>query len=103
LEVWVWSDSSHVDTYLGWREQQPKLRDWLQQSGWLAAGQSKPARPKEAVEAALRKCRKPRSSAIYFELARHVSFQRCADPAFHKLLATLRSWFPAIEESGTSF
>jgi hypothetical protein len=38
--------------------------------------------------------RKPRSSAIYLELARSVSTDRCTDPAFLKLKRCLREWFP---------
>ncbi len=93
LEVWVWSDSPHVETVLGWKGKTPPLRAWLEQQGLWTPGASKPARPKEAVEAAMRKAKKPRSPSRYQDLASQVSIQRCQDPAFAKLLATLRRWF----------
>jgi hypothetical protein len=93
LEVWWWSDSPHVDDILGWKGRVPTLRDWLTEKGLLSPEAIKPRRPKEAVELALRKAQKPRSSALYQQLASRVSFERCSDPAFLKLLATLRAWF----------
>ncbi|MFY9825484.1 MAG: hypothetical protein WAM82_29190 [Thermoanaerobaculia bacterium] len=95
LESWVWSDSPKVDLALGWEGKSPPLRDWLREKGLLQAGVVKPAEPKRAVELALRTARKPRSSAIYFELAQGVSTDRCTDPAFAKLRRCLREWFPA--------
>ncbi len=43
--------------------------------------------------------RKPRSSAIYRALAESVSFRRCIDPAFQKLVTTLQTWFPPNEQA----
>lgn len=94
LENWVWSGSHHVDRILGWEGREPGLRDWLRQNGWWANGASKPGRPKEAVEHALRTVRKPRSSALYRELAECVSLKLCSDSAFVKLKDTLSRWFP---------
>ena len=48
LEAWIWSRSPHLDEVLGWRNQNPSLRDWLIQQNWLQEGQVKPERPKEA-------------------------------------------------------
>lgn len=95
LEVWVWSDSPEVDTILGWTGTFPGLRPWLEQQEWLESGAAKPKRPKEAMEAALREVRRPRSSATFRKLAETVSFLRCQDRAFLKLKKTLRLWFPA--------
>jgi hypothetical protein len=94
LDNWVWSDSPHVDTLLGWSGRQPNLRTWLMENGFLTAPNTKPSRPKEAMEAALRKVYTARSSSIYQLLAERVSLSRCVDPAFTKLKATLRNWFP---------
>jgi len=104
LESWVWSDSPEIERVLGWAGRSPALRSWLTERGMLQEGIVKPDRPKEAVEAALRFVRRPRSSAIYQELARSVSLRRCSDPAFAKLRRTLRDWFsvettPESEES----
>lgn len=94
LEAWVWSDSPHVEEVLGWKGREPNLRSWLGAGGLWQNEALKPRLPKEAVEKALFAARKPRSSALYQQLAERVSFQRCRDPAFLKLLRTLRSWFP---------
>jgi len=93
LEVWVWSDSPHVDEALGWSGREPALRSWLRQNGLWEAQVSKPREPKTAVERALWQVRKPRSSAIYRTLARTVSVKRCQDAAFMRLRETLQQWF----------
>lgn len=94
LEIWVWSDSPQVDEVLGWGTRAPNLRTWLVEKAWLQPGEIKPARPKEALEDVLREIRRARSSAIYLELAKKVSFQKCTDPAFLKMKETLQNWFP---------
>jgi hypothetical protein len=88
----VWADSPHVESALGWSEAMT-LRGWLMQKGWLQEGESKPVQPKMAVEEALRRARRPRSSSMYQELARRVSTERCVDAAFLKLRETLSRWF----------
>jgi len=93
LEAWVWSDSPQVEEALGWVGRARTLRSWLIERGLLAEAATKPLRPKEAVEEALRLVRKPRSSAIYRELAEGVSLWRCRDRAFAKLRLTLQGWF----------
>ncbi|HMD99829.1 MAG TPA: hypothetical protein VKM93_21180 [Terriglobia bacterium] len=94
LEVWVWSDSPHVATGLRCLGGQASLQEWLIQNGYLEEGQRKPQRPKEAVEDVLKLSRTPRSSSIYREIAKQVSFQHCIDPAFVKLRSVLAQWFP---------
>jgi hypothetical protein len=93
LEIWVWSGSPHVDTQLGWAGRKPDLRSWLRKQALLQAGQPKPDRPKEALEAVLRAVKLPRSSAFYRALADKVSLGRCTDRAFLKLQMTLHAWF----------
>jgi hypothetical protein len=82
---------------LMWRSPMPPLRGWLCEQGYLREGERKPARPKEALEAALRQARLPRSSSLYRQLAERVSLQGHAEPAFLKLRSTLRAWFPPQE------
>ena len=94
LEIWVWSDSPHVASQLGWAERKTDVRSWLQKQGLWKSGDPKPVRPKEAVEAVLRKVKRPRSSALFKSLAEKVSLSRCQDRAFVKLKTTLFSWFP---------
>ncbi len=93
LENWVWSDSPWVERCLGWQGHQNNIREWLKLKGLWDEGDIKPKDPKGAVEAALREVRKPRSSSIYLDLARNVSFQRCTDQAFLRLKDILQSWF----------
>jgi len=93
LETWVWSDSPHVAELLGWKPQSRELSAWLEQKGYLQPDERKPRRPKEAVEAALRFAKKPRSSSIYKQLAEVASLTGCVDPSFTKLKQTLGAWF----------
>lgn len=95
LDVWVWSDSPHVEDLLGWKGRTPRLRDWLLQRDWLVTPSLKPERSKEALEAVLLEVRKPRSSAVHQALAEKVSLGHCSDPAFRRLRATLQQWFGA--------
>lgn len=94
LEVWVWSDSLQVAACLGWAGRQPSLREWLAATGQWPMDQAKPADPKRAMEAALREARKPRSSAIYLDLASKVSLRGHDEPAFLRFSQALRAWFP---------
>lgn len=100
LEVWVWSTSPHVAQCIGWGDRQPGLRDWLADAGHWPMNQAKPHRPKEALETALREIRRPRSSALYSELAARVSLRGHGEPAFVALTATLRRWFPSKQDLG---
>lgn len=102
LEIWVWSDSPRVDDALGWRGRTPSLRSWLQEKGFVQQGASKPTAPKEVLEQALRIVHKPRSSAIYQQLAMTVSVARCTDAAFLKLRRVLQCWFGETQRSATS-
>lgn len=90
LEAWVWSNSPHVPKVLG--VAQEDMETILQQ--YRDAGATKPSRPKEAMEACLRKAGIPRSSSLYRELAEKVSLKGCVDRAFIQLRDTLRDWFP---------
>jgi hypothetical protein len=93
LEIWVWADSPWVDRVLAWQERSPALRPWLVSEGMAVDERGKPADPKAAMEKALVAARKPRSSALYQELAENVNLDRCRDPSFIKLMTTLRKWF----------
>jgi hypothetical protein len=93
LDIWVWSPSRHVETILGWKNKKPTLREWLVESGYLREGTAKPDRPKEALEAALEKVRKPRSSSLYEDLARTVGLRECVDPSFLRFRDILTKWF----------
>lgn len=93
LEVWLWSESPQVASCLGWPSDTKNLRDWLKAKGLWDYDSLKPADPKAATERVLREVRKPRSSAMYAEVARQVSLKRCTDSAFRKFKELLQSWF----------
>ena len=95
LEIWVWSNSPHVDRCLGWKGKQPKLRHWLCSQGLWPENKLKPSDPKKAIEQALRKVQKPRSSSLYEQLAKAVSLQGCTDRAFAKFKEVLQRWASA--------
>lgn len=94
LENWVWSDSPHVEECLSWKDKQPTLRNWLIENNLWAEKTPKPLDPKAAMEKALRKVRKPRSSSIYGNIAQRVSLEKCTDASFKKFKETLKNWFP---------
>ena len=94
LEAWVWSVSSVVDDATGWKERRPPLRTWLVERGWLKDEDIKPERPKEALVAALRESRTPRSSSLYRKIASRVSLRRCTDASFLEFKGLLQQWFP---------
>ena len=93
LDAWVWSDSPHVSDILGWKTQSQNLHAWLESEGWIVQGAIKPHRPKEALEVALRKAKKPRTAILYRDLAENVSLRGCTDRAFAKLRSSLLRWF----------
>lgn len=98
LEIWVWSNSPEVDGILGWGGRQPSLRIWLERQGLMNPQSVKPDQPKDpknALERALKFVGKPRSSAIYEQLAFKVGLKECVDPAFLKFKDKLHHWFPA--------
>lgn len=93
LEVWVWSDSPHVSSVLGWEGQDPDLRTWLFANNLWLENQVKPRRPKECMEKALRKVGVRYSSALFRQLAESVSLEKCQDSSFQELKAILVGWF----------
>jgi len=93
LEVWVFSDSPHVATTLGWQDAPGSFRAQLEARSLWEPGAAKPSDPKRAMEWALGQARRPRSSAIYRELAGKVSLQGCRDRSFLRLVTLLRGWF----------
>lgn len=95
LEIWVWNPSPHVARALGWEGDLKHLRKWLCEVGYWPEGDPKPPRPKEAMEAAMRRALRPRSSSVYWEIARNATLSGHNEPAFCRLVSALRRWFPA--------
>jgi hypothetical protein len=94
LEIWVWSDSPHVEEELGWKNRCPSLREWLVSENHMPPDGVKPIDPKEAMLRALRHVRKPFSARIFSRLSKKVGLNRCRDGAFLKLKWVLQKWFP---------
>ncbi|MCS7209263.1 MAG: DUF4276 family protein [Fimbriimonadales bacterium] len=86
LESWVFSPSPHVVEVIADGRREIYDRHCANRSG-------KPPRPKETMQQILREAGVPRSSALFYELARRVSLRSCADPAFQKLTRVLLRWF----------
>jgi hypothetical protein len=93
VESWIWSDSPHVVTILGWEGRVPDLRTWLDQEGLWPVGQAKPTDPKVTFERAMAVVKLPPAAGIFRNLAEKVTLQRCSDPSFRALVNVLRSWF----------
>ena len=96
LEMWVWADSPVVAEVL--RTPWEEMRALAKQSGYWRQGQAKPQEPKALLEAVLRQQRRPRSAAIFQELARRLGLASCTDPAFVLLRETLAKWFGTLED-----
>ncbi|MEP3480582.1 MAG: hypothetical protein ABJZ55_15135 [Fuerstiella sp.] len=93
LEVWIWQDSPHVQTALGYNGT-GSLRDALKDDDRWPEGSDKPNQPKDLIKQLCREHRTPYSSAIYRDVVEMVSAQHCQDPAFRQLTESLRRWFP---------
>jgi hypothetical protein len=96
IENWVWVNSPSMSKELDWKETKA-LYAWLQENGWRDEQASKPTRPKEALGAVLTKTKKPISASIYKNIAEKVTFTKCGDPAFLKLIEKMKSWFASAE------
>lgn len=94
VDNWLWTDTPHTAVALRWPSV-TELRQALQEEGMWPEGATKPPRPKEAADWAIRQKGKPRSSAIYQQVASRVSLGRCSDPAVAVLVNALQQWFPA--------
>jgi hypothetical protein len=95
LEKWMWIDSPHVQDAIGW-EMQESLYAWARNKGLIEESDTKPVRPKEALEEALRVSQTSKSSAIYKKITSKVSYKNCVDPAFNKMIVKLQEWFPVV-------
>jgi len=100
LEIWVWADSREVSGVL--RTSWDDIHALAKQAGYWDEDQPKPGYPKELLEALLQRQRRPRSSALFQEIARRVGLSRCQDPAFVMLRETLQAWFGHDKDSTPS-
>ena len=93
LEIWCWAQSNKMAEIIKWPDYK-SITKYLIEKEYLSEGETKPGRPKEAFEELLKEKSKPRSSAIYKDLASYVSFKKCEDQAFLTFKEVLRNWFP---------
>ena len=94
VDVWMWGAETHLRSTMNW-EFDEGIRTWLQAQAFVFEENGKPVRPKEALEAALRHAKVPRSSARYEDVAQRISLANCTDPAFLRLRTALTTWFGA--------
>ncbi|HZN40172.1 MAG TPA: hypothetical protein VFD82_15305 [Planctomycetota bacterium] len=95
IEVWLFRRTPRLDEELGWKERTPGLAEELAKAGLWPADAEKPADPKRAIEWALHRVSRPRSSSIYRKLGATLGMKTCTDSAFNRFRTTLRAWFPA--------
>jgi hypothetical protein len=95
LENWLWIDNPHVQKAIGW-ENTISLYTWARQKGYIQQNKSKPDKPKETLVEAIKISATSKSAAIYKKIAAHVSYRKCEDPAFQKLIQQLLAWFPDV-------
>jgi hypothetical protein len=93
LDVWIWGSSNALESAVGWNDR-GEIRAWLVGREFEFGPNGKPLRPKEAIEAALREIRMPRSAALYQRIAESISLRQCVDSAFVRLRRQLERWFP---------
>ncbi len=92
VDIWLWGADSVLRDVLRW-PLHGSVRTWLQAQGFMFDAQGKPEQPKDTIEALVRFCRMPRSSALYEKITARISLRRCGDPAFGRLRAVLQNWF----------
>ena len=72
VDSWLWGADSVLRDELRW-PLAGKVRSWLQAQGFVFDAHGKPDRPKDAIEALVRYCRLPRSSALYEKITARIS------------------------------
>jgi len=95
LENWMWQRNNRVAAPLGFASVDDMIAavrtaglDWPD-------GHPKPLRPKEALEAVVRRRGIGLSSAVHRSITANVSLSGCQCPAFQRLREALQQWFPS--------
>jgi hypothetical protein len=94
LEAWLWGDRNALAAVIGWMEGAEHLDGWLAERRLVGSSAGKPTRLKETLRRVLMQTHKRHSPTIFQEMAQRADTATCQDPAFAKLLSTLRRWFP---------
>lgn len=93
LDVWLWMDDPVLPDMLGFPAMSD-LRSWLRGRGLWPEEVDKPPQPKAALEASLRRIRKPPSAALYGRVADRARWSQCRDGCFRQMREILQTWFP---------
>lgn len=92
VDAWMWGAETHLRSTMNWNFAEG-IRAWLKSQSFHFAEDGKPTHPKEALEAAFRRAKVPRSSARYEHVAQRISLTNCRDAAFLRLRASIIGWF----------
>lgn len=101
LDIWMWGSDNAIQEVIRWPSGRI-IRQWLLEQGFQFRSNGKPDRPKEALESLLQELKRPRSSALYHEIASKISLRKCRDEAFQRLRRQLVTWFPRQERPDLS-
>lgn len=93
LENWIWTGHDDMAREIDWPTAEA-LYGWIQGRGWELNDRSKPERPKESFEDAIRIKKVQTSAALFGDIAEKAPLGRCTDPAFLGLMKQLAAWFP---------
>lgn len=89
LEAWLWQDNPNVGKAIGC----PDFRKILAEAGFWPWGQSKPTKPKKALEYLKEHHGADGSRAAFKRVAKSVSVRNCKDQEFQVLRDKLCDWF----------
>ena len=98
LDIWMWGSDNAIQEVIRWPTG-TIIRQWLREEGFQFRSNGKPDRPKDALESLLQELKRPRSSALYYDIASRISLRKCGDEAFQRLRRQLVRWFPPSGEA----
>lgn len=96
LETWIWQPSNRVAAQLRFSSVAEMIAEVRAAGIEWPDGSPKPHRPKEALEAVVRRRGLGWSSAVHRSITTKVSMKGCQDPSFLDLRDTLQRWFPKV-------
>ncbi len=95
LETWIWQRNNRVAQPLGFASVDEMIAAVRAAGLEWSDGHAKPRRPKEALEAVVRRRGIGLSSSIHRSITERVSLNGCQCPALLGLRDALRQWFPS--------
>lgn len=103
VDAWIWGNDNVLAEIFHWPTDKPTIREWLGSKGFEFDEHGKPLQPKEALNAMRPVHKQPRSSALYENITKRISLDRCTDLAFQRARRQLQSWFSINIHSSQSF